>query len=527
MLEDRPPTDLEFNDAIQRIQDFFSQEGTIHHLSDNLYGRRSAFSDSDLHRGGINGTFTGHAIGKSLSEEIQGSKPSFHPPPSRFGDSLPYRDVRPDQKVAPGTLRTPTLPSSGHTDAGGALGGVLGVSPTGELPAEDTLPEHDSSESQVPALPARRTWRLDGTDRRMSDDEEVPIERNAVERNRSNKMDGIRMPLESGLSSSLRAARGGIPERESAMCEDNTENSEADSGALTSFTPRLPNVSNDRVLSPNFAKERTSSSTASAIMWKLKLGIPQTEESAEDQQERNMKYIHIPERGREQFQQFAKALKDKLTVECAESNPYVKALCQHRQEMAESGLDLGNEAVDSLPARLATERSDALASMETDEDMARERSGERQNCDLYCRGKTCEKRPRWDMMELKLPEMEERLRRRNGGALVPSPRVQQRTSSSERSTAPETQQSELQAQARRGLVICSKGSDQDSLRLRIGRSRLDLSADDRLDFLSAIGATPPGPVVLKSPTPSNVSIPGLSIRASEGDTSQDPNIDGD
>jgi hypothetical protein len=356
------------------------------------------------------------------------------------------------------------------------------------------------------------------------DDEEVPMERNQGERNRNQKMDGIRMPLESGLSSSLRAARaGGVTDRPLLVGEEERENSDNDSGAFTSHTPRSsrqPNVSRDRVLSPpNLAKERTTSSTNS-LMWKLRLGIPQTQTGV-DQNERNMKYLHIPERGREQFQQFAKALKDKLSVECAESNPYVKALCAHRQEMADSGLDLGKEAVDSLPARLATERYDALASMQMSEDLLREH----QNCDIYCSRAHCETRHRWDMMELHLPEMEERIRRRNGGAHIPTMRDPP-ASASDRSTTAASQRSELEA--RRVHISSHQGSrDQATLNLRIGRNRLELLEDDREDFLSALGCTLPGPRISTSPTPSNVSISREPVRALNGDISPSPRIECD
>jgi len=501
---------------------FFSHEATLNQLSDALHtnGRR-ALVDSDIRSvGGNNGHFTGNVACKYSSlertEDLQVAPHSLGP--SKWGAPQHRGDTRPDPKVTVPS-RPPTLLSSPHGpyDAGGALGGVLGLSPSGELLPEDTLPEPDSLESQVPALPARRTWRLDGTDRRMSDDEEVPIERNAVERNRTNKIDGLRMPLESGLSSSLRAARGGLLDRDITITEDDRENTEADSGVLNSFTPRLPNVSSDRVLSPNLAKERTTSSTNS-LMWKLRLGIPQTQSPTEDRNERNMKYIHIPERGREQFQQFAKALKDKLSVECAESNPYVKALCAHRQEMADSGLDLGKEAVDSLPARLATERYDALASMEMSEEFLRER----QHCDLYCHRSHCEARHRWDMMELPVPEMEERIRRRNGGALVPT----HLASSSDRSTAVASHRSDLKARRVVFPNTSQASSDEASLSLRIGRNRLELSEDDRMDFLSAIGCKPPGGSPVTS-TPSNVSIPKEPVRASVGDISPSPRIDDD
>jgi hypothetical protein len=222
------------------------------------------------------------------------------------------------------------------------------------------------------------------------------------------------MPLESGLSLSLRAAKASALEREinvAAMTaseldelgfREPTDHSVHSGGSNlkiggahshSGYSPRPQGVPSGPP-----PKERSTGSN-SGFLWKLRLGIPPTG-TIDD---RNMRYIHIPERGREQFQQFAKALKDQLSIECAESNPYVKALCAHRQEMQESTFDFSREAVDSLPSRLATERCDALTTMTVPEEALRY---ERANCDLDCQKSQCEHRPRCDMMELHLPEME-------------------------------------------------------------------------------------------------------------------------
>mmetsp|Transcript_144590 Transcript_144590/g.250783 ORF Transcript_144590/g.250783 Transcript_144590/m.250783 type:complete len:302 (+) Transcript_144590:1-906(+) len=49
------------------------------------------------------------------------------------------------------------------------------------------------------------------------------------------------------------------------------------------------------------------------------------------------------------------------------SNPYVRALRAHREEIMRNTMDLQDMAVDSLPSRLATQRTDALATLKTRE----------------------------------------------------------------------------------------------------------------------------------------------------------------
>lgn len=49
------------------------------------------------------------------------------------------------------------------------------------------------------------------------------------------------------------------------------------------------------------------------------------------------------------------------------SNPYVRALRAHREEIMRNTVDLQEMSVDSLPSRLATQRTDALATLKTHE----------------------------------------------------------------------------------------------------------------------------------------------------------------
>lgn len=196
----------------------------------------------------------------------------------------------------------------------------------------------------------------------------------------------------------------------------------------------------------------------------------------------------------------------------------MKALCAHRQEVEESTFDFSKEVVDSLPSRLATERTDALTSMIMPEEIAYER----QYCDVGCERTQCEPRSRCDMLELHVPEMEARQRSQNGGARLPSPTI-----STDRSTTARSVRSEPEA---RRVVITdstprSAGSQESqTLRLRIGRGRIELSESDRHDFLNALDDLPEclRPVVS---TPSNVSISKDHVGTCEGDTSPNPQVE--
>eukprot|EP00450_Noctiluca_scintillans_P006116 CAMPEP_0194483682 /NCGR_PEP_ID=MMETSP0253-20130528/5211_1 /TAXON_ID=2966 /ORGANISM="Noctiluca scintillans" /LENGTH=322 /DNA_ID=CAMNT_0039323361 /DNA_START=62 /DNA_END=1031 /DNA_ORIENTATION=- len=79
--------------------------------------------------------------------------------------------------------------------------------------------------------------------------------------------------------------------------------------------------------------------------------------------EGHLDYLCISERGRPQFRQFARSVRQQLSAECAECNPYVKALQAHREELAQSTMYLEDEVVDSLASRLATRRDGGLATI--------------------------------------------------------------------------------------------------------------------------------------------------------------------
>lgn len=79
--------------------------------------------------------------------------------------------------------------------------------------------------------------------------------------------------------------------------------------------------------------------------------------------EGHLDYLCISERGRPQFRQFARSVREQLSAECAECNPYVKALQAHREELAQNTTYLEDEVVDSLASRLATRRDGGLATI--------------------------------------------------------------------------------------------------------------------------------------------------------------------
>jgi len=210
-----------------------------------------------------------------------------------------------------------------------------------------------------------------------------------------------------------------------------------------------------------------------------------------------------------------------MSVECAESNPYVKALRAHRSEMASSGLHLESEAVDSLPSRLATERSDALATLAISE---MEDSQPAVEFFTDCRSDSC----RGDLhtftsdVEFALPHDEiqrhGRFRTHRIMENIPSPVAEEEETprsqvSTEQSTTAGSLPSQNEARdpfGRRTMEIgdlndpntflefretsllsahsqsSSQASSQSVLRLRVGKCRLELSEDDRSDFLSAL-----------------------------------------
>lgn len=103
----------------------------------------------------------------------------------------------------------------------------------------------------------------------------------------------------------------------------------------------------------------TSEAAPTPAAFKLKLGMPRLAPGSDAKKptEADLRYLHVPDGSRTDFQQYAKELTSKLKVECADSNPYVKALSAHREELHKSCLDLEQESVDSLASKLATSGS--------------------------------------------------------------------------------------------------------------------------------------------------------------------------
>jgi hypothetical protein len=94
--------------------------------------------------------------------------------------------------------------------------------------------------------------------------------------------------------------------------------------------------------------------------WQFRIGLPRNSPDEDagggEGREGDMRYLQIPEGDhRDRFHQFAKDLAAQLSIECADANPYIQALCAHRAELLKSSVDLVDEVVDSLPARLATQ----------------------------------------------------------------------------------------------------------------------------------------------------------------------------
>mmetsp|Transcript_55317 Transcript_55317/g.121308 ORF Transcript_55317/g.121308 Transcript_55317/m.121308 type:complete len:475 (-) Transcript_55317:121-1545(-) len=76
----------------------------------------------------------------------------------------------------------------------------------------------------------------------------------------------------------------------------------------------------------------------------------------------SLRYLHLADDNRQQFQEYAKALTKQMTDELANKNPYIQALSAHRQEISEC-FNLGRDVVDSLASRMATQRDGALATL--------------------------------------------------------------------------------------------------------------------------------------------------------------------
>merc|ERR1712046_199658 len=81
-----------------------------------------------------------------------------------------------------------------------------------------------------------------------------------------------------------------------------------------------------------FSDSKTSSA-ANGKLASLTFGMPRTDEDSPRSD--SLKFLDIPEKGMQQFQEFAKALKTQMSRECAESNPYVQALVAQREAIAQ------------------------------------------------------------------------------------------------------------------------------------------------------------------------------------------------
>jgi hypothetical protein len=129
------------------------------------------------------------------------------------------------------------------------------------------------------------------------------------------------------------------------------------------FSPDQPSISGDPDGPPG--------AEDSGFNWQFRIGLPRTLPVGEDEggvTEGDMRYLQIPEGGRGRFHQFAKQLAAQLSIECADANPYIQALCAHRAELLKSSVSLADEVVDSLPSRLATQH-EGLATLRHEIDL--------------------------------------------------------------------------------------------------------------------------------------------------------------
>jgi len=243
-----------------------------------------------------------------------------------------------------------------------------------------------------------------------------------------------------------------------------------------------------------------------ALGGSFRLGIPRLEydtprshpESMEDGQsqdsERDLRYLRISNSGRKQFQEYAKSLAEQMSVECADCNPYIQALAAHRQELEEQVVNLDEERVDSLAARLATQRSSALAELALP------------SLSSSSLGPSAARAPRREASEDSLfpgifcggaagcfPEYAGK-RRRHHNFVAASPGRELSDQSSSTSTADPG--SDIGAAGSIGRQL-SRASTREApsppgLPVRVGRSRVRLDDTDRDGFLEALGLTNKG-----------------------------------
>jgi len=475
LLQESPPTEGEMQDAMSRINDFFASPSTLGHITDSLH---TSSSSAGCRVARPQSQRTAPLVSKVMPV----ARP-FGPPPRSTGLAPPSPNQHRGDTNIPATVKASLLCS----DAGGALGGdimsaaIVGVrtrSKGGDASGDpnarqdmDYEPVTPRDDPSAPSLLPLSELSLPGGE------EDVPCEHDTH--------DPCRVPR-CNLGMSPEWPDHQAQEKDASARGILSSSSTAQRRVVSGFP--TPCVSNRPV--PTIDKDANAPNFQS----KMRLGIT----PSGNPDDLDMRYIHVHEHSRDKFQQFAKAFIGQLSVECAESNPYVKALCAHRQELSESALDLQKEAVDSLAARLGTERVDNLATMTVSQEQRRN------NCDINCHGDSpCEATSGFVEGELFLPELEARHRRYHRGFVLnsPTPPV------SDRSTTAGSARSD--PEARRVSFTLQDGASKipNSLRFRNGRSRMTLVEDDRSDFLDAI---------TKPDRPSGASAAGSGIRKSHG-----------
>lgn len=138
------------------------------------------------------------------------------------------------------------------------------------------------------------------------------------------------------------------------------------SGAVSGASPGA--VFRDGPVRDGFPESGGSSAAAAAAMQRLRICVPRSEGEAKVEDspagQEGLRYLDIPEAGMETFKAFAKGIASKISLECSEMNPYIRALKDHRKSILEGSVDLMEEEVDSLEVRLGTQRDDALARLD-------------------------------------------------------------------------------------------------------------------------------------------------------------------
>mmetsp|Transcript_19426 Transcript_19426/g.42436 ORF Transcript_19426/g.42436 Transcript_19426/m.42436 type:complete len:330 (-) Transcript_19426:186-1175(-) len=113
----------------------------------------------------------------------------------------------------------------------------------------------------------------------------------------------------------------------------------------------------------SFSSSRQGKASSSSVRLGVPRSIDETQLGLEQGSPRTWRYLDVPGEELDGFRQFARDLSHKASVECAPWNPYVQALAAHRRAMEDCTVNLDSENVDSLEARLATQRTDAVAAL--------------------------------------------------------------------------------------------------------------------------------------------------------------------